>query len=112
MKQHRRITAILAALAAAALYAVSIPLSPFLLRQVPPVMLAGLLYLGAGVGMGLLGIIHPVPAQQRLTRSLLPYTVGMVVLDIAAPFCSCWGFLVLPPLMFPCWAASRSPPPP
>ena len=48
-------------------------------------MLAGLLYLGAGVGMGLLGIIHPVPAQQRLTRSLLPYTVGMVVLDIAAP---------------------------
>ena len=85
MKQHRRITAILAALAAAALYAVSIPLSPFLLRQVPPVMLAGLLYLGAGVGMGLLGIIHPVPAQQRLTRSLLPYTVGMVVLDIAAP---------------------------
>lgn len=85
MKQHRRITAVLAALAAAALYAVSIPLSPFLLRQVPPVMLAGLLYLGAGVGMGLLGIIHPVPAQQRLTRSLLPYTVGMVVLDIAAP---------------------------
>lgn len=60
-------TAVLAALGAAALYAVSIPLSPFLLRQVPPVMLAALLYLGAGLGMGLCGLIRPVPPQQRLT---------------------------------------------
>lgn len=78
-------TAVLAALGAAALYAVSIPLSPFLLCQVPPVMLAALLYLGAGLGMGLCGLIRPVPLQQRLTRDLLPYTLGMVALDIAAP---------------------------
>lgn len=80
-----RSAAVLAALGAAALYAVSIPLSPFLLRQVPPVMLAAFLYLGAGLGMGLCGLIRPVPPQQRLTPDLLPYTLGMVALDIAAP---------------------------
>ncbi len=77
--------AVFAALGAAALYAVSIPLSPFLLREVGPVTLAALLYLGAGVGMSLLTVIRPIPQQERLTRSLLPYTIGMVVLDIAAP---------------------------
>lgn len=48
-------------------------------------MLAAFLYLGAGVGMGLLSMVRPVPPPQRLSRSLLPYTVGMVALDIAAP---------------------------
>lgn len=48
-------------------------------------MLAALLYLGAGLGMGLCGLIRPVPPQQQLTPQLLPYTLGMVVLDIAAP---------------------------
>lgn len=78
-------TAILAALGAALLYAVSIPLSPLLLRQTGPVMLAALLYLGAGVGMTLLSLICPVPRKDRLTRRQLPFTLGMVLLDIAAP---------------------------
>ena len=77
--------AILAALGAALLYAVSIPLSTFLLRQTGPVMLAALLYLGAGAGMTLLSLICPVPREDRLTRRQLPFTLGMILLDIAAP---------------------------
>ena len=82
---RQKSTAILAALGAALLYAVSIPLSPFLLRQTGPVMLAALLYLGAGVGMTLLSLICPVPLKDRLTRRQLPFTLGMILLDIAAP---------------------------
>ena len=82
---QQKSTAILAALGAALLYAVSIPLSPFLLRQTGPVMLAALLYLGAGVGMTLLSLICPVPRKDRLTRRQLPFTLGLVLLDIAAP---------------------------
>ena len=81
---QQKSTAILAALGAALLYAVSIPLSPFLLRQTGPVMLAALLYLGAGVGMTLLSLICPVPLKDRLTRRQLPFTLGMILLDIAA----------------------------
>ena len=48
-------------------------------------MLAALLYLGAGVGMTLLSLICPVPLKDRLTRRQLPFTLGMILLDIAAP---------------------------
>ena len=46
--------AILAALVAALLFGASTPLAKVLLAQVPPLPLAGLLYLGAGVGLTLL----------------------------------------------------------
>ncbi len=52
-------------------------------------MLAGLLYLGAGVGIGIMMLgkkIFRVGAKyELLDRRDLPYTVAMVVLDIAAP---------------------------
>lgn len=80
---------ILWAVLAAALYALNAPLSKLLLRDVAPTMMAGLLYLGAGLGMFLLGAarrgLHQLPRERRLTRKDLPYTVGMVLLDIAAP---------------------------
>lgn len=43
---------IVAALAAAALFGVSTPLAKILLGTIPPAMLAGLLYLGSGIGLG------------------------------------------------------------
>lgn len=78
------------ALGAAALYAINIPLSKLLLQQVQETMLAALLYLGAGVGMLLTGLIrrgvaHQKPQAAPLTRKELPYTVAMVLLDILAP---------------------------
>ncbi len=80
---------ILLAVLAAALYAVNAPFSKLLLGGVSPTMLAGLLYLGAGVGMGVLLLAKRLRgslAQEAwLTGTDLPYTVAMVVLDIAAP---------------------------
>lgn len=43
--------AIFFAVLAAALYAVSMPLSKILLRHVSPMMMAAFLYIGAGTGM-------------------------------------------------------------
>jgi len=45
-----------AALAAASLFGASTPLAKALLRDLSPVLLAGLLYLGSGVGLGLIRI--------------------------------------------------------
>lgn len=76
--------AVLSAILAAALYAVNIPLSKLLLAQVEPTMMAAFLYLGAGLGLFFYGLWEKT-GENALTRKELPYTVGMVVLDIAAP---------------------------
>ena len=44
----------LAALGAAVLFGASTPLAKALLRDLPPVLLAGLLYLGSGLGLALI----------------------------------------------------------
>ena len=49
-------SSIAAALAAATLFGASTPLAKALLRDLSPVLLAGLLYLGSGVGLGLIRI--------------------------------------------------------
>lgn len=81
-KYHK---AIFHALLAAALYAVSIPFSKLLLTHVPPTLLAALLYIGAGVGMAVLGAVRRDHSEEPLRRADAPYAVAMVVLDIAAP---------------------------
>jgi len=77
------------AILAAALYALNAPVSKLLLQNVPPTMMAGFLYLGAGLGMALMGLARSKTGrgkkEARLTKKDLPYTLGMVVLDIAAP---------------------------
>lgn len=80
---------VLWAILAAALYAISSPVSKILLDSVSPTMMAALLYLGAGAGMSLVGLVRKrianMPLEKRLTRKNIPYIVGMVILDIAAP---------------------------
>ena len=74
------------AILAAALYAINIPLSKLLLTQVSPTMMAAFLYLGAGFGLYFYGLItREKEHSEPLTRSELPYTIGMILLDIAAP---------------------------
>ena len=52
-------------------------------------MMAGFLYPGAGIGMSVMGPVRRRAGHGKqemwLTRKDLPYTPGMVVLDIAAP---------------------------
>lgn len=85
----KRTTAVFYAVLAAALYAISSPVSKLLLVEVPPTMMAALLYLGAGIGMSIIAFYRymrgKLKEEMRLTRKELPYTLGMIVLDILAP---------------------------
>ena len=49
-------TGILLAIAAAALYAINSPFSKLLLEVIPSTLMAGFLYLGAGVGMVIIAL--------------------------------------------------------
>ena len=75
------------AIYAALLYAVSTPFSKLLMEKIPPVFMAGLLYLGAAAGMSIVTSLSRVRSKENssFTHSDLPYLILMVVLDIAAP---------------------------
>lgn len=84
----KQTTAIFFAVGAAALYAISSPISKLLLQKIPATMMAAFLYLGAGLGIAILHVFqkHSGKSQElHLTKEELPYTIGMVLLDIAAP---------------------------
>lgn len=79
-------TATIFAILAALLYALNIPMSKLLLRHVEPTMMAAFLYLGAGAGLFLYGKLTGGKEKgEPLTKAELPYTIGMILLDIAAP---------------------------
>ena len=82
-----RITPILFALLAAVFYAVNVPISKILLEHVGPTTLAALLYLGAGIGIGAMSLLSRMDQtpSERLSVNDLPFVIGMIVLDIAAP---------------------------
>lgn len=85
--KNQRITAVICALLAALFYALNTPFSKVLLNHVPAAFMAAFLYMGAGIGVGILYLFHikkEDPAE-RLTGNDLPYTIGMIVLDILAP---------------------------
>jgi drug/metabolite transporter (DMT)-like permease len=71
---------IAAALGAALLFGASTPLAKTLLRDLSPVMLAGLLYLGSGIGLGLLRITRDrgwhVPSMARKEWFWLLLAIG------------------------------------
>ncbi len=82
-------TGIFLAVLAAALYALNAPLSKLLLSYMPPTLMAGFLYLGAGMGMGVIALIRKAKRSEekesKLTKKELPFTLAMIALDIAAP---------------------------
>ena len=86
---------IVLAIIAAALYAVNAPFSKILLKYIPPTLMAGLLYLGAGLGMAFIAFIrktaHRAEKEARLAKAELPFTAAMILLDIAAPICMLIG---------------------
>ena len=79
------------AVLAAALYALSAPFSKLLLNDIAPTMMAAFLYLGAGTGMAVMGMLRKESKEKKLTGKDLPFAVGMVLLDIAAPVCLMTG---------------------
>lgn len=77
------------AILAAAFYAINVPLSKLLMINVQPTMMAAFLYLGAGLGLSIYGLLSKISGREvikePLTKKELPYTAAMVVLDIIAP---------------------------
>lgn len=98
IKTSKRRWAIAFAILAAVLYAISMPISKILLQKVQPMMLAAFLYIGAGVGMTLFGLIRShikLPdKEEKLEKKDLPYTIAMVVLDIVAPISLMFGLKI------------------
>jgi drug/metabolite transporter (DMT)-like permease len=96
--KDERTGAMLAALAAAALYGLNVPLSKLLLEKVPAALMAALLYLGAGFGMLAVRLARRAMgragADARIARADLPFVAGMVLLDAAAPILLMMGLAV------------------
>ena len=84
-------TAALYALLSAALFGVSTPAAKGLVGTVDPILLAGLLYCGAGVGVTILrrlahAVLAPVAIEQSLRRQDIPWLVGAIAAGgIAGP---------------------------
>ena len=57
---------ILSALAAAALFGASTPIAKALIGDIPPVLLAGLLYAGSGVGLGFALLVRRISGGSKL----------------------------------------------
>ena len=83
------------AILAAGLYALNSPFSKLLLTFLSPTLMAGFLYIGAGLGMVMILLIRRIAklpeTESSLTRKELPYTLAMIVLDIAAPIFLLFG---------------------
>ena len=47
--------------------------------------MAALLYLGAGIGIGIVSLFDRKEKREKLNGKDLPFVIGMIVLDIAAP---------------------------
>ena len=81
------VKAIIYALLAAVFYAINVPISKLLLDHVGETTMAALLYLGAGIGISILSVFMKKDRKgsEKLSGNDLPYVIGMIVLDIAAP---------------------------
>jgi drug/metabolite transporter (DMT)-like permease len=84
-------TAVLYALLSAALFGISTPAAKGLVGTVDPVVLAGLLYCGAGIGVTILrrlnhAVLAPTAIEQSLRRQDIPWLAGAIVAGgIAGP---------------------------
>lgn len=85
--EKNKLKAIMFAFLAAVFYAINVPISKVLLQHVGPTTMAALLYLGAGIGIGMMSLFNKKDREkaESLAKAELPYIVGMIVLDIAAP---------------------------
>lgn len=87
---------IAAALGAALLFGISTPLAKLLLASVDAWLLAGLLYLGSGLGIGLYRLLPRAPAV-ALPRGDLPWLAGAILAGgIAGPVLLMSGLFAMP----------------
>ncbi len=92
----KKVLAIFFAVLAAGLYAINIPLSKLLLNYIEPTMMASFLYLGAGLGIGIVFLVTRKKTKasgEKITKKDMPNVIGMIVLDIIAPILLMFGLL-------------------
>ena len=93
---------VLFALLAAMLFGASTPLAKSLLPQVAPMLMAGLLYLGSGIGLAVFSLIRSRAGRLRsqeapLQRADWPWLAGGIAAGgIAAPMLLMWGLAATP----------------
>ncbi|MGH7821371.1 MAG: EamA family transporter, partial [Candidatus Binatia bacterium] len=86
-----------AALAAALLFGATTPAAKLLLDGVDPVVLAGFLYLGSGLALGLLSLLRGRRALAGLSRADLPWLAGAIASGgVLAPVALLWGLARIP----------------
>lgn len=87
----------LPALAAALLFGASTPLAKVLVGDMPPLLLAGLLYLGSGVGLAVLLLVRrardaTVGQQMHIPRAEAPWLLGAILFGgVLGPALLMWG---------------------
>ena len=88
---HNSLTGPALALTSAALFGASTPAAKLLVGQLPPLLLAGLLYLGSGIGLGLWLLVRK-RAEERLRRADVLALAGAVLAGgICAPVLLMFG---------------------
>lgn len=87
--RDKKLKAVSYAILAALLYGISSPVSKILLVEIPPTLMAALLYLGAGIGMAGINLYNVLSKKEQLeakmTAKEMPFILGMILLDISAP---------------------------
>jgi len=87
---------VLAALGAALLFGLGTPLAKALLGSIDPWLLAGLLYLGSGVGLSLYRLVRRAPAG-RLLPGEWPWLAGAIVCGgVVGPVLLMYGLTGMP----------------
>lgn len=85
-----------AALGAALLFGAGTPIAKLLLAATSPWLLAGLLYLGSGLGLALLRLVTP-SAPVRFNRAEMGWLAGAVLSGgVLAPVLLMWGLASMP----------------
>jgi drug/metabolite transporter (DMT)-like permease len=89
---------IAAAVASAVLFGVSTPMAKLLVGGVSPLLLAGLLYAGSGVGLSLVRpLLRPSTDERPLEKTELPWLAGAVVAGgVLAPILLLFGLRATP----------------
>lgn len=91
-----RRTGIAAALSAAALFGAGTPAAKLLLSAVDPWIMAGLLYLGSGLGLGLYRLLSGTPAVRISRRESAWFAGAILAGGVAGPVLLMMGLARLP----------------
>ncbi len=101
-RQFERWKGVVFALVAAVLFGASTPLAKVLLPQVAPVLMAGLLYLGSGAGLGIYRLVRSGTQraggrEAALRRKDWPWLAGAIVAGgVVGPVLLMWGLMRTP----------------